>query len=172
MPSFNCKNTPTNIEENKFLIRHYSNKLGGKYEYTSRQSASDFLSLCASLEDEYNGTLDLNIVANPIEYNIFASLQSNPYAYLDKYSIIFILIASCISFLIPICYLAFSRKTIWSSSRLKEFGLFVLSMAIAFLIVFLLGIVRIIRFSIALPVVAGMACLLMIPLLLLPYTNR
>ena len=174
MPSFDCQNTPHTYEEHVFQIRHYANKLVGYFEYFSQGDADEIFSAFASLEKEIDGSFEVDLITNPIEYDILAALQSNPAAYLDKYDIILLVIAAGFAVLIPLCYILilticaqlYDHPSKYGSTVWKKFGLFALQLAISILVVLLLGVLSVVPFSIGIPVIAVAASLLTFPIFL------
>ena len=91
MPAFNIINTPQNSDEQKFFVRHYSNKLCGVYEYTKMADANTFQDKCHTLSAHKDFSYETYNIALTIE----DSLLIGPFGlrYFDLYSALLIMVA-------------------------------------------------------------------------------
>ena len=108
MPAFNIINTPQNSDEQKFFVRHYSNKLCGVYEYAKLSDADVFQDKCQALSAHKDFSYETYNIALTIE----DALLIGPFGlrYFDAYSALLIIAAILSTVLLTLLFHANTQQ--------------------------------------------------------------
>ena len=141
MPAFNIINTPQNSDEQKFFVRHYSNKLCGVYEYAKLSDADVFQDKCQALSAHKDFSYETYNIALTIE----DALLIGPFGlrYFDAYSALLIIAAILSTVLLTLLFHANTQQIHASEvapgkalrSRFIEFLIVVIFVSIVFYVV-------------------------------------
>lgn len=90
MPSIHIAELPNSIDDHVFFVRHYANKLSGKYEYATVHDAEAFIKKCEALSQNADFSYETHDIAESIEDSLLFALFGSRFYY-DGYTSLLIL---------------------------------------------------------------------------------
>lgn len=90
MPMFDMPDASINENKRVFFVRHYANKLSGKYKYDNTREADAFIEKCSELSEKTNIVFETNIIFEPIESSILLAMEDDKYS-LDIFCLLLII---------------------------------------------------------------------------------